>query len=1086
MSSLPDQLEHLFTHESNDLELEKKLTALALTRQNEFKQLDGTWALHLYDRSPYIFGSFIVQHLTLQQRDTVEALLRRAETDGQTEIFQKLYPLVASPERWNADVKHLIETAPDFATIAQGITLRKGQWATIEETVLIALYQRDPDAFRQRYGHELAHYSYPRSFLLPSETLDKFRAEVSRQQPNSAFATELFRRFATLEEWHTEVRRLLRERPSNIAHELQIRHLDRADAELDPELQDELVRVFGDAVMPYLNKFSTLYVRRSIEAALQSEADNQQLLAKLTLISNRAWRSFRRTADSWAMTLYERDADFFAPFILSHIDERSACIPPLLEKARLDGRYDFYRSLYANSLWASDWNADLLAVLQSSSSTSAVLRELERLDIRRERRYGISATINDEAAEALYRRSPHYFSDFIWRYLPEGGHYPELLRAIEESGDMDFFLRVFRKVALAPAWEQEMQRLLEQDIPADRILEELDKRKPVNTDDIRPTILVEFMRKYGEAVLPFFENHLDWTTPSRLESLFKLDIDRATLLRELQGIARRQPQEFARRANLWVPPLYKRSPEFFGTFITRHLTWESREFVYEFLPRVEADGHDQLFRDLYAQFYRRDTWHRDIAQLLRANLSDEALHAALTRRASRWDALPDDLATELYRRNPDLFRQFVMAHVRQNYWDRRFYDRLQQEARANGDTALIEAINRGISPETYLRQRLESLIIRDAPPGEVAHELAQIDKREFHYFDNLEIFARLVEKYGDAVMPFILSEGVLRANVRMPQYDQLRTAIQQYTSKATYSRFIFATHAQGYWIEALEQLATRPYTEAEFRAELAYLTPEDNRIGNFGEKTALALYRRFPAAARPLIERFLKAPSLDLFRLAEENRDEDFLDFLTYRMLLFINPLIYRAYPDPSPLRPTAPDQTAREQIEQMGKAATERFDRLYAESPMTYVRRAAHVFSYIDPFELGWNWRSFRLEHNPIWTYLTERHRDDWHHSPEGITELLESPNIYVQIVALDMLSGSGKAAAKRVVENLPAFRALLLGNARKQTKRKALACLEMTARADAQAAERILPLLNETMDFSARRAIPDDIAVAYVRIAQ
>jgi hypothetical protein len=79
MPSLSDQLERLLNNESNDLELEKARTTLAQAHNAEFKQLDGLWALRLYERSPYIFADFIAQHLTLGQQAIVEELLRRAE-----------------------------------------------------------------------------------------------------------------------------------------------------------------------------------------------------------------------------------------------------------------------------------------------------------------------------------------------------------------------------------------------------------------------------------------------------------------------------------------------------------------------------------------------------------------------------------------------------------------------------------------------------------------------------------------------------------------------------------------------------------------------------------------------------------------------------------------------------------------------------------------------------------------------------------------------------------------------------------------------------------------------------------------------
>ena len=222
--------------------------------------------------------------------------------------------------------------------------------------------------------------------------------------------------------------------------------------------------------------------------------------------------------------------------------------------------------------------------------------------------------------------------------------------------------------------------------------------------------------------------------------------------------------------------------------------------------------------------------------------------------------------------------------------------------------------------------------------------------------------------------------------------------------------------------------------------------------------------------------------SAELFAMGEQGGDEEFLDFLTYRMMTLIATLEYRAYPPPSSYRYGSPDEDARRQIEAIGEVATARFDRLYAKSPDTYIRHAEYILSLMEPFEFGW--RRGPPKHNAIWTYLTEKYQSDWQRSPRGITELMESPHINVQIAALRMLAAGGEHAAPRVIENLPAFRALLLSNTYKGTKRLALACLKAAAREDHMAAEHILPLLKETVDFDARRAISDDIAVAMIQL--
>jgi hypothetical protein len=97
---------------------------------------------------------------------------------------------------------------------------------------------------------------------------------------------------------------------------------------------------------------------------------------------------------------------------------------------------------------------------------------------------------------------------------------------------------------------------------------------------------------------------------------------------------------------------------------------------------------------------------------------------------------------------------------------------------------------------------------------------------------------------------------------------------------------------------------------------------------------------------------------------------------------------------------------------------------------------------------------------------------------------DLLESPLVRVQIIGLAHLQGGGADAAARVMENLPALRALLLDRSRRGTKRLALACLAAAGRESAGHAARVLPILEEALRFQGRRAIDERIIIAFVRL--
>src|SRR5262249_29251051 len=203
--------------------------------------------------------------------------------------------------------------------------------------------------------------------------------------------------------------------------------------------------------------------------------------------------------------------------------------------------------------------------------------------------------------------------------------------------------------------------------------------------------------------------------------------------------------------------------------------------------------------------------------------------------------------------------------------------------------------------------------------------------------------------------------------------------------------------------------------------------------------------------------------------------------FLTFKFMGKLSGLVERAYVDSRFWGWRQPDQKARDEIEQIGKLVTDHLDQLYTQSPETYVRHAANILGRFRAFEV---WRVERqLEHNPVFAHLANQHHEAWHRSPEGIRELMESPNIYVVLLGLEILEKGGPDAARRIVENLLHFRALLLGRTRLNTKKQALACLEQAMQQGPEFAGQIAPMLEEAFDFRGKRAISKQIMVSYVR---
>src|SRR4029079_19814264 len=188
------------------------------------------------------------------------------------------------------------------------------------------------------------------------------------------------------------------------------------------------------------------------------------------------------------------------------------------------------------------------------------------------------------------------------------------------------------------------------------------------------------------------------------------------------------------------------------------------------------------------------------------------------------------------------------------------------------------------------------------------------------------------------------------------------------------------------------------------------------------------------------------------------------------------------AYPTEATQRWRKQDMKFQDKTQRAGRMLTTRFDRLSAESHALYVRDAAAMLSRIDAFEV-WSFKR-NVTLNPALVYLHTQRREAWLTQPDPLRELLESPNIYVQILGLAKLGDGGANAAERTLETLPILRAILLGRAHLNTKKLALRALDLAARQGETYAGRILPVIEEVSHLSGKRALDQHAMVTYVRV--
>lgn len=1079
---LPTHIQALIDRDLDNIALVQQLTALARENEAALRAADGLWAVPLYTRDPFFFERFILSYISTPA--VIDEVLRLSQQARHQTLFSELWRRVASRERWNDEVAHLLKTAPDLELVEWGIRSRAGQQAVAAADTLIMLYEYQSGALSKSFGNDWG-----------SETGGLFRTTrgaaralfefVRRRDQESDNYWALFRRSASDEEWHAALAQLIEREPAEpIGKALEKRHPHRAK-DMPAALMDRLIARYGVRVLGhYLVTHIYSFQLKTVQELLAEPLDDEALRKKLASLEKQTSWSLSVTTNVWVPKLYQRNPRVFGPLLAGYVRylEKPAALE-LLGRCRRDGHELLYRAMYEQVVDDETWNRDVLALAQSLMANQDLVSDLARFNNYR--------PLFDEPAAALYRRDPKRFGRFIRQHLRfresphdrKGRTYPQLQEAAERMGEHGFAEWLWRRQMTPEAWQQKMAELLAQDLPPDQIVAAMEKFKPLRPDEIDPTMLLPFLTRYGEAVLPYFERYLDWTSRPRLESLLALGLARGELLRELQAIAARQPDDFARAADVWALRLYEMGPAFFSPFLRRYLTQESEYAIRALLPRLEADGRLELFQSLYSRVIRIEEWLQEVKALALSSTGDAEVLRRLRMRdiTRRGYVLSGEVALRLYQRDPQKFRSFIRRHVERHWWPGRTesqseYDSLLDVIQARGDRELYEALVKELAYHRYWRAEVKPLLEQDLPAEVVLARLEALHPTTG--LPEADTLLALFDKYGEAILPYLMKcvrwRGVGKA---------LLARVKAQENPGLWFRVFFEMAEWGSlprWHKALEELLLAADSEEKFASYLRLLTPpEPGRQGwsmwTVPDPIQAAMYEKYPAAARAFLLATTRDPGPALLAASFDRGDNEMFDWLTY---LFIQQTAYWHW-DESRSQRSYHDAEQASRNNERAALVLARLDSLFEADPQGYVRHAMAILNHFSAGEVFLGRQS--VIEQPVARHLARAHPEVWRRSASAIRELLESPSFIVQRIGMTFLDSDDPVVADRVLENPRLFRAQLLSRSTRNTKRLVLRILERVA---AHAPGVVLPLLEECMDFYGRRAAADEMMVILTRI--
>ncbi|MBA3822731.1 MAG: hypothetical protein H0X24_02360 [Ktedonobacterales bacterium] len=569
----------------------------------------------------------------------------------------------------------------------------------------------------------------------------------------------------------------------------------------------------------------------------------------------------------------------------------------------------------------------------------------------------------------------------------------------------------------------------------------------------------------------------------RIELLLRSGLDDDALAHEMEPLAKND--DFSEAADLWAPALYDRDPRYFAPFLARHLSSSEGPVIHALLPRIEAAGQSDLFIALYRNAIDEAGWNSDLRALVDAPQDAAPFARAIHLRSTVPSSytLAEDLAAALYRRAPSAFAAELLPHVLPGYdWAagrNRTYQELRANARAAQDDAVTWSLFRTFADTQEWTIEMTRLAAQNVPASAI---VAELEKRRLDQPNTMDpaLLVSFLDRYGTTLTPFV------NANLKWfgrLQTDLLLEAIRRMGDLGLFRRVFFRFADNSAWNDAIAQAlrtqaddAALAQTLREWAPPIQQLAPRDWWLD---AGSASTLYTRNPTHFRDFILLTLHNPEPALFDAAAAQGDEELLDAITFAVLDELATTVATTFPNQKAVQATQLKGRQRTWLDDWTPRLCDRFDRLFATSPLTYTQHATRILAH--PLGTAAKLRDDTTR-NPV-AYLFQQHRAAWARDPRAISTLLETPDDSVQEWALTFLQQPGPDAAARVTEALPSLMALLLGDAAPSLKKMALRCLEAAATANPAYASQIAPRLEELMYYGSTHNLDERVMVSFVR---
>lgn len=546
--------------------------------------------------------------------------------------------------------------------------------------------------------------------------------------------------------------------------------------------------------------------------------------------------------------------------------------------------------------------------------------------------------------------------------------------------------------------------------------------------------------------------------------------DRKVVLKEVE-ILRTAPT-FNDYADIWAPGLYKLDPVFFKSFIKYNLRRDlhrNKPFMKELLSLADNQKDFDLYQWLYPFIYNQKKWNEELKNS--CNLSDTKLFEESIEKLTlnNFWTIDEPVAVALYKKNPSAVKQIILSALPFRWGNQSMLKELRKLVKENKDEALYFSLYKRLGNINDWLEAIDDLV-KAKKKDNIIEELENITLENWFGYsqDTIKIFDKVYDNFGKHSLPYLKRHMNFIRFVKQNLKDNFLAKIKQKESENDYMEMFTLICDPKQWLNKIDEiLSDKRISKVTKIYYLHYLSSSGGNVRYYAltEDVALKIFELSPEILIKYFSNNMNNPYPELYNRAVATNNQDLEDIIIINALKITYWRIQK-----------------EKNIQEFHNNIINNLEALRVKSVSEFVKRISIILSRFEAYDI-WNLKSLQTK-NQLVNYVFTTPNELWLNHPEYIRDLLESPNIFVQIKAFEILKLKDSRVIQPIKTNIDILLATILKRYYKRTLTLLFEVLEYGIVNDPDIARIAMPKLMEALTIRAKKYPRDKIIALLGRL--